>query len=127
MFKRMQWKIVLIFVALVLAIMFTVGIYMIQSIVRLTNTTFVTQLDKVMSGEFTRAVKEALRDDSSVEEQTLRVNNVISAYSGQLSLSDQRQCAILNAADGSKIAASGVFKNSIEKTPNIIKAMSGQT
>ncbi len=127
MFKRMQWKIVLIFVALVLAIMFTVGIYMIQSIVRLTNTNFVNQLDKVMSGEFTRAVKEALRDDSSVEEQTLRVNNVISAYSGQLSLSDQRQCAILNAADGSKIAASGVFKNSIEKTPNIIKAMSGQT
>lgn len=127
MFKKMQWKIVLIFVALVLTIMFTVGIYMLQSIVKMTNTSFVTQLDKVMSGEFTQAMKEVLGGSSPLSEKAQNADSVISAYSGQLSLSDSRQCMILNSSDGARLAASGISKGNVEKTPNIIKAMSGQT
>ena len=44
----MQWKIVFIFVALVTAIMIIVGIYMIGSIIRLYDSDFNSQLDKVM-------------------------------------------------------------------------------
>ena len=51
MFKKMQWKIVCIFVALVLAIMLVVGFYMFGSVVRMYSDSFRVQMDKVMSGD----------------------------------------------------------------------------
>ena len=91
MFKKMQWKIVFIFVALVTAIMIIVGIYMIGSIIRLYDSDFNSQLDKVMSGEFTGAISGALSENVSDQKRTENVNAVISAYSQQLGLSEQRQ------------------------------------
>lgn len=125
MFKRMQWKIVCIFVALVLAIMLFVGIYMFGSIIRLYSDDFRTQMDKVMSGTFIDVLTETLNGDLSEEERSVRVNTVISAYSAQLGLSEHRQCVVLNARDASRIATTGTGSNALEKTPNIIQAMTG--
>lgn len=126
MFKKMQWKIVVIFVALVLAIMLIVGAYMFNSIVRLYTDDFNEQMDKVMSGEFTIAMTDTLRSDLQGQELVNRINTVISAYSGQLGLSEQRQCAVLRAADASRIATTGTGVGVLEKTPNILRAMSGE-
>ena len=127
MFKKMQWKIVCIFVALVLAIMLVVGFYMFASVVRLYSDNFQAQMDKVMSGDFTDAVSEALWSDLPQSEKANRVNTVISAYSSQLGLSEQRQCAVLDAKDASRIFTTGAGIGALEKTPNIIQAMSGVT
>ncbi len=127
MFKKMQWKIVCIFVALVLAIMVVVGVYMFGSVVRLYSDSFRNQMDKVMQGEFVSAVTEPLASNLSHEDKANRVNTVISAYSSQLGLSEQRQCAVLNAKDASRIFTTGVGVGAVEKTPNIIRAMSGST
>lgn len=126
MFKKMQWKIVVIFVALVLAIMLIVGAYMFNSIVRLYTDDFNEQMDKVMSGEFTIAMTDTLSSDLQGQELVNRINTVISAYSGQLGLSEQRQCAVLRAADASRIATTGTGVGVLEKTPNILRAMSGE-
>ena len=126
MFKRMQWKIVVIFVALVLAIMIIVGAYMFNSIVNMYASSFNEQMDKVMSGEFTIAMTDVLNSDASPAERVDRINTVISAYSSQLGLSEQRQCAVLNASDASRIVSTGTGSELLEKTPNIIKAMSGE-
>ena len=127
MFKRLQWKIVFIFVALVLAIMLLVGLYMLGSMVKLNNDAFNEQLDKVMSGEFTQVMGDTLAEDVSQDERISRINSVISAFSSQLGLSEQRQCAVLKAIDASRIASTDAVKNILEKTPNIIQAMSGST
>ena len=125
MFKRMQWKIVCIFVALVLAIMLFVGIYMFGSIIRLYSDEFRTQMDKVMSGGFIEVLSETLNGNLAADDRTAQVNTVISAYSAQLGLSEHRQCAVLDASDASRIATTGSGKTILEKTPNIILAMSG--
>jgi len=126
MFKKMQWKIVVIFVALVLAIMLVIGAYMFNSIVKMYTNSFNEQMDKVMSGEFTTAMKETLVSNLQDQEKANRINTVISAYSSQLGLSEQRQCAVLNAADASRIVSTGIGAESLEKTPNILQAMTGQ-
>ncbi len=126
MFKKMQWKIVILFVALVFAIMLIVGGYMLTSVVNMYSRDFNEQMDNVMSGEFSRVVTEILRSDESNSEKMNRLNTVISAYSAQLGLSEQRQCAVLNAADASRIVATGTSADIFEKTPNLIEAMSGQ-
>ncbi len=129
MFKRMQWKIVFMFVALVLVIMLIVGLYILGSIIAVNNGAFNEQLDKVMSGEFTQVLGDALAEDVSSDERTRRVNSVISAFSSQLGLSEQRQCAVLSAVDASRIVSTSgeATKTVLEKTPNIIQAMSGNT
>ena len=127
MFKRMQWKIVCIFVALVLAIMLFVGIYMFGSVIKLYSNEFRIQMDKVMSGDFTEVMEETLNGNLPEEERINRINTVISAYSSQLGLSEQRQCAVLSARDASRIVTTGMGNNTLEKTPNIIQAMTGST
>lgn len=127
MFKKMQWKIVFMFVSLVVAIMMIVGVYMFGSIVRMYSDSFSSQMDKVMSGEFSRVIGDTLKENISDNDKIMRINSVISAFSGQLSLSDTRQCAILNAADASRIFTTDNANSRPEKTPNIIHAMAGET
>lgn len=123
MFRKMQWKIVCIFVALVLAIMLVVGFYMFGSVIRLYSDGFTAQMDKVMSGDFAQVIAENLAADVDDATKASRTNTVISAYSAQLGLSESRQCIVLDAKDASRIDSTD--GNVIEKTPNIIQAMSG--
>ncbi len=125
MFRKMQWKIVCLFVAMVLAIMAFVGYYMFGSVIRLYSGSFRDQMDKVMSGDFAEVLSETLGSDLSDAERANQTNEVISAYASQLGLSDSRQCAVLNAKDARRIDSVSIASGSIEKTPNIIQAMAG--
>ncbi len=127
MFKKMQWKIVCMFVALVLAIILFVGLYMFGSVIRLYSNDFRSQMDKVMSGDFADVMNETLSLELPKAEKLSRVNTVISAYSSQLGLSESRQCMVLNGKDASLMDGSGMGFATIEKTPNIIQAMTGIT
>ncbi len=126
MFKKMQSKIVVIFVALVLAIMLVVGGYMFNSTVKMYTNEFNEQMDKVMSGEFVVAMTDALRADLTETEKANRINTVISAYSTQLGLSAGRQCAVLDASDASRLVTTGTGAEPLEKTSNILQAMAGK-
>lgn len=127
MFKKMQWKIVCIFVALVFAIMMFVGVYMFTGIVKMYGDEFRVQMDRVMSGSFTELMSKTLALELTPEERMTEVNAVISAYSGQLGLSEQRQCTVLNSKDASRLEAMASGVPELEKTPNIIEAMTGGT
>ncbi len=127
MFKRMQWKLVFIFVALVLAIMLVIGFYMYGSIIKMYCDNFNKQMVKVMSGEFPTMISTVLQEEPEGEQRNARINGVIYAFSGQLGLSDQRQCAILYSKDATRIEKTEVGKTNPEKTPNILQAMVGKT
>lgn len=125
MFRRLQWKIVVMFVLLVFAIMFIVSGFMLTNIVHLYEREFKTQTESVLSGEFTDSILKVL--DENQADRSKKLQDVILAYSSQLGLDTERRCAILRAGDASEITSTMSSSGGIEKTPNIILAMTGRT
>lgn len=123
MFRRLQWKIVVMFVLLVFAIMFIVGGFMVTNIVNFYEKDFKTQMQSVLNSEFAESIDAAFSDNKSGSLK--RVEDIISAYSVQLGLGEERKCMILNARDASCIVPTGSIEE-FEKTPNIILAMTGK-
>ena len=101
MFRRLQWKIVVMFVLLVFAIMFIVSGFMLTNIVHLYERDFKTQTESVLSGEFTESIIKVLKENGA--DRSKKLQDVILAYSSQLGLDTERKCAILRAADASEI------------------------
>lgn len=125
MFRRLQWKIVVMFVLLVFAIMFIVSGFMLTNTVHFYERNFKEQMGTVLGGEFADSVSNILKENGPERKEQLEA--VISAYSTQLGLDSGRRCAILRAADASEIASSDSGTGLTEKTPNIILAMTGKT
>lgn len=125
MFRRLQWKIVVMFVLLVFAIMFIVSGFMLTNIIHFYEQEFKEQTESVLNGEFTDGIIKALKDNNSDEERTARLNEVISVYSAQLGLGSERKCSVLTA-DAREIASSSPETGELQKTPNIILAMTGE-
>lgn len=125
MFRRLQWKIVVMFVLLVFAIMFIVSGFMLTNIVHLYESDFKTQTESVLSGEFTESIIKVLKENGA--DRSKKLQDVILAYSSQLGLDTERKCTILRAADASEITLNLSDAGGIEKTPNIILAMTGKT
>lgn len=124
MFRRLQWKIVVMFVVLVSAIMFIVSGFMITNIVNFYEKDFKVQMESVLSGEFADSIDEALNDNKNGSLK--RAESIISAYSVQLGLGEERRCMILDAKDASLILPASEAED-FERTPNIILAMTGKT
>ena len=123
MFRRLQWKIVVMFVLLVFAIMFIISGFMLTNIVHLYERDFKAQTESVLGGEFTDSLVAVLKE--SAENKKAKLENVILAYSSQLGLGTERRCMILRAKDASLVASSVSGNTEVEKTPNIILAMTG--
>lgn len=124
MFKRLQWKIVVMFVLLVMAVMFIAFGFMMITTASIYEKDFKSKTESVLNGEFKSSIENALKLDDEEREQ--RLLDVILAYSVQLGLSDDRKCSVLRASDASEIVSTSSVQSS-EKTPNIITAMTGQT
>ncbi len=125
MFKRLQWKIVAMFVLLVMAIMFIAFGFMMVNTFHFYEKDFKSKTENVLNGEFTVDVTSALLSPENKREENLL--KVLSAYSGQLGLGPDRKCSVLLASDGREIASTDPDSLIYEKTPNIITAMTGKT
>lgn len=125
MFKRLQWKIVVMFVLLVMAIMFIAFGFMTVNTVRFYEREFKNKVESVIGGEFKDGVLNALKAGDGKREE--RLLSVISAYSAQLELDADRKCSVLRATDASEIVSTMPESTNFEKTPNIITAMTGKT
>lgn len=125
MFRRLQWKIVVMFVLLVFAIMFIVSGFMLTNIVHLYEKDFKTQTESVLGGEFSDSIVKVLKENGA--DRSKKLQDVILAYSSQLGLDTQRKCGILRASDASEITSVLSETGTVEKTPNIILAMTGGT
>ncbi len=126
MFKRLQWKMVVVFVALVFITMLIAGIFMMSNIVEVYQDDFVNQQESVANGDFTVSLRNAFSSKGTTEEQIAKASNTISLYAGKMGLSSERECYILDGKTG-KIVTSYEGKTPVlEKTPNIISAMAGK-
>ncbi len=127
MFKRLQWKMVVMFVALVFITMLIAGIFMMSTIIEVYQDEFIHQQSSVISGDFAVSLKNVFNSKGTDEEKIAKAENTISLYAGKMGLSVERECYILDAKTGRVVASHSGTKPDIEKTPNIISAMAGET
>ena len=126
MFKRLQWKMVVMFVALVFITMLIAGIFMMSNIIQVYQEEFINQQSSVANGDFIVSVKNALVSKGIESERILKASNSISLYSAKMGLGAERECYILDAKSGEIITSYSGKTPVLEKTPNIISAMAGE-
>ena len=94
MFKRLQGKLVTIFVLLVLAIMTVTGTFLILSVSRFYHELFATELNAVFEPEFVEKLSDGAQSDGDY------LKNIISAHATVMGIDSYRNYFIV-AHDGS--------------------------
>jgi len=126
MFKRLQWKMVVMFVALVFITMLIAGIFMVSNIIDVYQEAFISQQEEAVNGDLIVSLKNALSSKGTDAERITKATNSISLYAGKMGLGAERDCYILDAKSGKVITSYNNKTTVLEKTPNIISAMAGK-
>ncbi len=126
MFKSLQWKIVIMFVLLVLAVLIIAGTVLVTQVGEFYSERFVRDIDLVFADSmFAGDLAVAAVGDNAPG----RIDNIIDLYSdaGRLGINQNRNYYILDAKTAGYLEGSDPQTGDLfEKTPNIIKAMSGE-
>ena len=118
MFKRLQGKLVTIFVLLVLAIMMVTGTFLILSVSNFYHELFAEEMDLMFDSKFT----EKLKTDKGDEEY---LKNIVAAHTTVMGIDSYRNYFIV-AEDGSVLDSSTDEIPASFGTPNFITALSGK-
>lgn len=119
MFKSsVQWKIVTMFLLIVLAIMMVFGMIMREQISSFYLNSFSQEITLAFSDELTNQLDSV----SSVEE----LESILNRYSGRMGINSNRSYYILDKKTGKAFTGSESNLSEITKTENIISAMAGK-
>ena len=120
MFKGLQWKMVTIFVLLVLAIMSIAGTFLILSVTESYYQMFAEEMNSIFTESFTEQLENGSKQDEAY------IKNVLSAFTARMGIDSYRNYYILSAQDGSVIDSSAdVTDNFSKESANLITALSG--
>lgn len=125
MSKSLRLKIVLIMLLLILLLMTVACVFLIQGVQGFFTDQFFDQMESVLTDEemYLDLTKAASRDDE--EDRLDDIQAVLDAYRGLLGIdSGTRNYYILDGETGAYRASSNE-DNSLEKTPNILRALTG--
>lgn len=123
MFKSIQWKIVAMFVAVMIAVITVIGSFLMVNIVDLYNQEFSVMMRQVFTEEFVSQLEQASEGEDGLGE----LSNMVRSYIGQLGIDTYRFYCILDAGTGDVLKTSDpVRSDGLEKTDNIITAMTGE-
>ncbi len=121
MFKGLQWKIVMIFVLMVMAIMSVAGTFLVLSVTNSYYNLFADEMDSIFTESFVEQVQTGAANDETYVEQ------VMSAYMARMGIDSYRNYYIIDGKSGQVIDSSApVGTDFSAQTPNYIMAMSGQ-
>ena len=118
--RSLQWKLIMIMMLLVTAVISLVGIYLINSVGSFYENSFYDEMNSV----FTLTFIDNLASAGKGENGAADIEELITAYSARLGLSSDRTFLLLDGQTGDYIAGSG--SSGYEKTPNILTAISGE-
>lgn len=120
MFKGLQWKMVTIFVLLVLAIMAIAGTFLILSITESYHQMFADEMNSIFTDSFVQQLETGAAQDETY------VGNVLSAFTVRMGIDSYRDYYILSAHDASVIDTSADVTESFSmQSANLITALSG--
>ncbi len=115
MTKSIQWKLVVMFVLLVVSVIIVIGTFMLYSVATFYHKDFIKQVDKVFAQE----------DFTSTAVDPSELSSKLKTFSVQLGIDSYRNFYILNKV-GQVLDSSGQVGTNIEFTENLINAMNGR-
>lgn len=123
MFKSIQWKIVAMFMLVILSVTTIISSFLMINIVDMYNDEFSVMMDRVFTPEYI----SQLEKNASEEDGLSKISDMVSSYIGQLGIDTYRFYCILDAKSGAVLDTSDELKSmNLEKSDNIILAMTGQ-
>lgn len=121
MFRSLHTKLVLILIVLIVSVMAVVGTFLVNSIGSYYLDSFQEQIYTVFNGEVLRALDEVSDQPDALEQ----IDDVLSAYEGQLGIDNYRNYYVLDGNGNYLIGSSEAFGSELGRTDNIITAMAG--
>lgn len=122
MFKSLQWKIVAMFMLLVLSVLIIAGTFLLTRVGDFYSQQFAGDMALVFEDE---GVLRDLTNAILQSDPAQSISQTIAHYNGRLGIDDNRIYYILDGKTGEYLAGVGNGTN-IEKTPNLITALNGQ-
>lgn len=123
MFKSsVQWKIVTMFLLVVLSIIMVFGIVMKEQISNFYLNRFQQEISIAFSDELTSQLTHAEENEIPLE----AVKSLLNTYSGRMGINSNRSYYILDKKNGDTLYSPDNISYSTDKTENIISAMSGK-
>lgn len=120
MFKRLQWKLVTVFVLLVLAIMAVAGTFLVYRIADYYHDMFSAQMTDVFTPSFIQQLEKGSRDNEVYVQDTLR------NYKGRLGIDFHRNYYIVHAETGAILDATKVAPSDLlVDSENYVSALTG--
>ncbi len=121
MFKGLQWKMVTIFVLLVMAIMSVAGTFLILSVTESYHQLFAEEMNSIFTDPFIEQL-----ETGSAQDETY-IKTVLSAFTARMGIDSYRNYYILSTENASVIDSStdGGPASFSMQSPNLITALSG--
>lgn len=124
MFKSIQWKLLTVFVLLIISVMIVVGTFLLNSVSLYYHNEFINQMEKMV---FTEDFVRLLETSASGGDPVNKMHEVIDLYTGRIGIDTFRKYYILNAQDARILFASdGDVTSYPEITKNLLSAMEGK-
>lgn len=122
MTHKLQWKLILIFILFIFAVMLMSSTFMLTSV----SSYYLNRFKVEMDTEFTGQLGTSLNDCFSASDRTAKINEIMEVFGvSRLGIGSNRNYYILDAKTGSYIDGSDSRDNFGGITDNIITAMSG--
>lgn len=125
MYKNLHFKIILILAIFTITLMSVIGAVLIGSAFNFYSNDFMTQMEQAFDADG-NLVSE-LRSAFDLSDYAARQNEILKAYSGVLGIDKYRDYFILDTNGDFLYGSVADSAEAMEKTPNIISAMSGKT
>ena len=119
MFKSIQWKVLTLFLVLVISVMLVVGTFLLTSISKYYHDEFCTQMETAV---FTRDFTDQLQ--SAAAENAGELETLLDTYVGRMGIDSYRNYYILSGVDG-KVMYAPDGSHTVAVTENILTALSG--
>ena len=123
MFKSIQWKLVAVFILIIVAIMLVLGTFLQTKIADFYYGNFSLQINRTFTTELAAQIEARTQDGNPVKE----IDQLLRDYSGRLGINVNRNYYLLSRRNAQVLATSqtsGV--QTITYTDNIIKSMTGE-
>ena len=122
MYKSLNSKLVLIFIVFIIAVMATVGIFLMNSIYDYYNDEFVRQIDDGLDGIAFERMEQAME----YSDYAAKLKEVLLAYSSTFGFDNYRNFFILDDS-ANMLSSSDESISKVDLTENILSAMNGKT
>lgn len=122
MFKSIQYKIVAVFLILILTIAIVMGAFLSTNIISFYHSEFSMMMEQIFTDQFISELSKTAQQENGVE----NLNRTIISYIGPLGIDTYRFYCILDAKDASVIYTSDAeLSSNLDMSDNIISAMAG--